>query len=122
MFTSTNALGEGIDAPGIRVVIHVGIVDNLDDYGLVKLNREIATHFRFRPPFFSARVTDPTTRFDAHFNTTACRTRTRSGSVTNEGKGKSSHVELLGSQHLHTNLAYYGKCGGVIVFLTSGLR
>ena len=33
VFTSTNALGEGIDAPTIRVVIHVGIVDSLDDYG-----------------------------------------------------------------------------------------
>jgi superfamily II DNA helicase RecQ len=33
VFTSTNALGEGIDAPGIRVVIHVGMVDSLDDYG-----------------------------------------------------------------------------------------
>lgn len=33
VFTSTNALGEGIDAPNIRVVIHVGIIDSLDDYG-----------------------------------------------------------------------------------------
>ena len=33
VFTSTNALGEGIDAPGIRVVIHIGVVDSLDDYG-----------------------------------------------------------------------------------------
>lgn len=33
VFTSTNALGEGIDAPSIRVVIHIGIVDSLDDYG-----------------------------------------------------------------------------------------
>ena len=33
VFTSTNALGEGIDAPGIRVVIHIGMVDSLDDYG-----------------------------------------------------------------------------------------
>ena len=33
VFTSTNALGEGIDAPNIRVVIHIGIVDSLDDYG-----------------------------------------------------------------------------------------
>lgn len=33
VFTATNALGEGIDAPGIRVVIHIGMVDSLDDYG-----------------------------------------------------------------------------------------
>ena len=33
VFTSTNALGEGIDAPTVRVVIHVGVVDSLDDYG-----------------------------------------------------------------------------------------
>ncbi|KAK4984677.1 hypothetical protein LTR66_008409 [Elasticomyces elasticus] len=33
VFTSTNALGEGIDAPSIRVIIHVGVVDSLDDYG-----------------------------------------------------------------------------------------
>ena len=32
VFTSTNALGEGIDVPSIRVVIYIGIVDNLDDY------------------------------------------------------------------------------------------
>nr|POE87058.1 atp-dependent dna helicase tlh1 [Quercus suber] len=33
VFTSTNALGEGIDAPGVRVVIHIGVIDSLDDYG-----------------------------------------------------------------------------------------
>ena len=33
VFTSTNALGEGINAPSIRVVIHIGIIDSLDDYG-----------------------------------------------------------------------------------------
>ncbi|KAK4988332.1 hypothetical protein LTR66_007344 [Elasticomyces elasticus] len=33
VFTSTNALGEGIDALSIRLVIHVGVVDSLDDYG-----------------------------------------------------------------------------------------
>ena len=33
VFTSTNALGEGIDAPGIRVVMHIGVADSLDDYG-----------------------------------------------------------------------------------------
>jgi hypothetical protein len=32
VFTCTNALGEGIDAPGIRVVMHVGVIDSLDDY------------------------------------------------------------------------------------------
>ena len=32
VFTCTNALGEGIDAPGIRVVIHIGVIDSLDDY------------------------------------------------------------------------------------------
>jgi len=33
VFVTTNALGEGIDAPSIRVVIHDGIIDSLDDYG-----------------------------------------------------------------------------------------
>ena len=33
VFTSTNALGEGIDAPGVRVIIHIGMVNSLDDYG-----------------------------------------------------------------------------------------
>lgn len=33
VFTSTNALGKGIDAPSIRVVIHIGVIDSLDDYG-----------------------------------------------------------------------------------------
>lgn len=33
VFTSTDALGEGIDAPSIRVVIHIGVIDSLDDYG-----------------------------------------------------------------------------------------
>ena len=32
VFTSTNALSKGIDAPSIRVVIHISIVDSLDDY------------------------------------------------------------------------------------------
>lgn len=32
VFTATNALGLGIDAPGIRVVIHVGIRRSLRDY------------------------------------------------------------------------------------------
>lgn len=33
MFVTTNALGEGIDAPSIRVVVHDGVIDSLDDYG-----------------------------------------------------------------------------------------
>jgi len=33
VFVTTNALGEGIDAPSIRVVVHDGIIDSLDDYG-----------------------------------------------------------------------------------------
>jgi len=33
VFTSTNVLGEGIDAPRIRVVIYIGVIDSLDDYG-----------------------------------------------------------------------------------------
>lgn len=33
VFVTTNALGEGIDAPSIRVVIHDGINPNLDNYG-----------------------------------------------------------------------------------------
>ena len=32
VFTSTNALGEGIDAPNVRVVIHAGAPKELDDY------------------------------------------------------------------------------------------
>ena len=33
VFTATNALGLGVDAPTIRVVIHVGVVRRLRDYG-----------------------------------------------------------------------------------------
>ncbi|KAL1581793.1 hypothetical protein WHR41_09638 [Cladosporium halotolerans] len=33
LFWSTSALGEGIDASTIRVVIHVGGIDKLDDFG-----------------------------------------------------------------------------------------
>lgn len=33
VFVTTNALGEGIDAPSIRVVIHDGINPSLDNYG-----------------------------------------------------------------------------------------
>ncbi|KAK6433365.1 hypothetical protein LTR95_010457 [Oleoguttula sp. CCFEE 5521] len=32
LFWSTSALGEGIDATTVRVVIHVGVVDKLDDF------------------------------------------------------------------------------------------
>jgi len=32
VFTATNALGLGIDAPTIRVVIHVGIREKMRDY------------------------------------------------------------------------------------------
>ena len=32
VFTSTNTLGEGIDAPYVRVVIHAGAPKELDDY------------------------------------------------------------------------------------------
>ena len=32
LFWSTSALGEGIDAATVRVVIHVGVVDTLDDF------------------------------------------------------------------------------------------
>jgi superfamily II DNA helicase RecQ len=33
LFWSTSALGEGIDASTIRVVIHVGGINKLDDFG-----------------------------------------------------------------------------------------
>ena len=33
VFVSTNALGEGIDAPHVRVVIHAVPPKELDDYG-----------------------------------------------------------------------------------------
>lgn len=33
LFWSTSALGEGIDASTIRVVIHVGSINKLDDFG-----------------------------------------------------------------------------------------
>jgi superfamily II DNA helicase RecQ len=33
LFWSTSVLGEGIDASTIRVVIHVGSIDKLDDFG-----------------------------------------------------------------------------------------
>ncbi|KAK5729458.1 hypothetical protein LTS12_027345 [Elasticomyces elasticus] len=32
LFWSTSALGEGIDAATVRVVIHVGVVDRLDEF------------------------------------------------------------------------------------------
>ena len=32
VFTATNALGLGVDAPAIRAVVHVGVVRRLRDY------------------------------------------------------------------------------------------